>query len=110
MGVFVAKGGMKSPGSGRAKGVRNRISTAFLEALAKDFDEGGEIAIKLMRVERPSEYVKCIASLLPKELDINDNRLAEIPDDELEFIIEHTRRQLAARLDRAERREDETAH
>jgi transposase len=74
-----------------------------LQALVKDFEEGGEAAIKIMRIER-----KCIASLLPKELDINDNRLAEIPGDELEFIIEHTRRQLAARLERAERREDET--
>jgi hypothetical protein len=110
MGLFVQKGGVKSPGSGRNKGVRNKISMAFLEALAKDFDEGGMAAIKIMRIERPAEYVKCIASILPKELEISDNRLAEIPDDELEFIIEHTRRQLAARLERAERREDETAH
>jgi hypothetical protein len=108
--MFVTKGMPKSPGSGRVKGVRNKISQRFLEALAGDFEEGGIAAIKIMRIERPSEYVKCIASILPKELDISDNRLAEIPDDELEFIIEHTRRQLAARLDRAERREDETAH
>ena len=26
MGVFVTKGGMKSPGSGRVKGTRNKIS------------------------------------------------------------------------------------
>jgi hypothetical protein len=45
--------------------VRNKVSTAFLEALAKDFEEGGEVAIKLMRIERPAEYVKCIASILP---------------------------------------------
>jgi hypothetical protein len=108
MGIFVQKGGQKSPGSGRVKWVRNKISQSFLEALAKDFEEGGIAAIRIMRVEKPSEYIKCVASLLPKELDISDNRLAEIPDDELEFIIEHTRRQLAARLDRAERREDET--
>lgn len=108
MGVFVQRGGVKSPGSGRVKGVRNKISQTFLEALAKDFDEGGAAAIKIMRIERPSEYVECVASILPKELDISDNRLAEIPDDELEFIIEYTRRQLAARLDSAQRREDET--
>ena len=110
MGVFVTKGGMKSPGSGRVKGTRNKISQAFLEALAADFEEGGAAAIKIMRIERPSEYVKCVASILPKELDISDNRLAEIPDDELEFIIEYTRRQLAARLDSAQRREDEAAN
>jgi hypothetical protein len=92
---------------GRAKGARNKISTAFLEALAKDFEEHGEAAIKIMRVEKPSEYVRMIASILPREFEITENRLMEIPDDELDFIIERTRRELAARLERAERREDE---
>ena len=39
---------------GRAKGARNKISTAFLEALAKDFEEHGVDAIKIMRVEKPA--------------------------------------------------------
>ena len=60
MGVFVTKGGMKSPGSGRVKGTRNKISQAFLEALAADFEEGGAAAIKVMRIERPSEYVNVL--------------------------------------------------
>jgi hypothetical protein len=48
-----------------------------------------------------------IASILPKEFEITENKLAEIDDSELEVLIEHTRAQIAARLGRAERREDE---
>ncbi len=90
---------------GRAKGARNKISTQFLEALAKDFEEHGEAAIKIMRVERPAEYVKVIASILPKEFEITENRLMEIPDDELDILIDYARKRLA---DRAERGEGET--
>ena len=90
---------------GRAKGARNKISTAFLEALAADFEEHGEAAIKIMRVEKPTEYCKIIASILPKEFEINENKLMDIPDDELDILINYARRRLA---ERAERREDET--
>ena len=89
---------------GRAKGARNKISTAFLEALAADFEEHGE-AIKIMRVEKPTEYCKIIASILPKEFEINENKLMDIPDDELDILINYARRRLA---ERPERREDET--
>jgi hypothetical protein len=79
---------------GRVKGTRNRLSMAFVEALAKDFEEQGEEAIKICRIERPNEYLKIIASLLPKELEITDSRLQEISDDELDAIIEYVRHQL----------------
>jgi hypothetical protein len=97
MGVFVQKGGMKSPGSGRAKGARNRISTAFLTALAADFEEHGEAAIKIMRVEKPVEYCNVIASILPKEFEITVNKLVEMDDSELDAVIEFARRSLERR-------------
>ena len=90
MSVF-EKGRAKT--GGRAQGVRNKISQAFLEALSKDFDEHGEAAIKI------------IASILPKELEITENQLVELPDDELDAIVEFTRRSIAARLERAGSRE-----
>jgi hypothetical protein len=67
----------------------------FLEALAKDFEEGGEDAIKIMRIERPAEYVKVVASILPKEFEINDSRLQELSDDELDGLLTYVRWQLA---------------
>ena len=60
------------PGGPGRKGVRNRLSTALLEALAADFEEFGAEAVKITRVERPAEYLKIVAGILPKELEITD--------------------------------------
>jgi hypothetical protein len=82
-------------GGGRRQGARNRISTAFLQALASDFQEHGEEAIKIMRIERPSEYVKVIASVLPKEFEIShSSQLTELDDVELEQFINRLRDEL----------------
>ena len=53
---------------GRRKGSRDRIETKMLEAIARDFEEHGEEAIRICRVERPNEYLKLVASLLPREV------------------------------------------
>jgi hypothetical protein len=91
---------------GRRKGSRDRISTALLEAIAKDFEAHGDEAVKIARVERPVEYLRIVASLLPKEFEITDNRLKDIPDDELDAFIELARqRRLVA--GNADGREDQ---
>ena len=87
---------------GRRKGTRDRIGTAFL---AKDFEEHGVDAIKICRIERPTEYLKIVASTLPKEFEITDSRLEEISDNELDALIDLARQQLAIIVN-AERRED----
>ena len=92
---------------GRRKGTRDRISTALLEAIAADFEEFGADAVKIARVERPVEYLRVVASLLPKEFEITDNRLKDIPDDELDAFIELARQRRV--IDRsADDREDKT--
>ena len=81
---------------GRAKGTRNKLGSVFLEKLLQEFEEFGEEAIRICRVERPHEFLKIVASILPKEFEITDSRLHEISDDELDRLIELTRRQLIA--------------
>ena len=54
---------------GRRKGSRDKIETALLEGIAADFAEHGQEAIKIARMERPVEYLRIVASLLPKELE-----------------------------------------
>jgi hypothetical protein len=76
---------------GRAKGVKNRLSHAFLTALAEDFEQYGVEAIKICRVERPNEYLRVIAHLMPKELEVTVGPLQEVSDQELETLIEHAR-------------------
>jgi hypothetical protein len=83
------------PQGGRRAGARNRLSTKFLEALAADFEEEGAAAIKLCRIEEPAKYVQIVASLLPKQLELEDNRLGELDDDELEALLQHVKEQRA---------------
>jgi hypothetical protein len=77
--------------AGRPKGSRNRISEKFLDAFAKDFDEHGEGVIQTVRTERPHDYLKIAASLLPKRMELEDGLWAKDPremtDDELEALI-----------------------
>ena len=79
---------------GRVKGARNRLSMAFVEALAKEFSEFGPEAIRICRIERPTEFIKIVASVLPKEFELTDSRLTEITDEELDRLLEVARRQL----------------
>jgi hypothetical protein len=82
---------------GRVKGSRNRISVALLEAIAADFEEHGAGIIAVVRVEKPAEYLKIVASLLPKEFEITETQLMQIPDNELDAFIEFARRRIAER-------------
>ena len=94
---------------GRAKGVKNRLSHAFLTALAEDFEQHGVEAIRICRVERPNEYLRVIAHLMPKELEVTVGPLQEISDVELEKLIEHARTKLIDITPGPDSREDEAA-
>ena len=96
--------GKKKTG-GRAKGARNKLSVAFLEAFASDFEENGAEVIKIVRMEKPAEYLKTAAYLMPKEFEITENHLMEVPDDELDVFIEYARRRIAERARDAGSRE-----
>ena len=86
------KGRTKS--GGRAKGARNKLSHAFLTALAEDFEQHGIETLQIARLERPVEYIKVVAALMPKELDIMDSRLTDLSDEELDVFIAKLRAQL----------------
>jgi|LakMenE01Jun11ns_1017448.scaffolds.fasta_scaffold9952278_2 hypothetical protein len=68
---------------GRPKGSRNKLGEAFLEAMHDDFSAHGIDAIIKVRSERPDQYLKVIASILPKELNVNVNETDAMTDDEL---------------------------
>src|SRR5687768_10584373 len=58
--------------AGRPKGSRNKLSEAFLQALAEDFDANGKEVIERVRSERPHDYLKVCASVMPKRLENED--------------------------------------
>src|SRR5438045_8922985 len=93
---------------GRTRGAPNKLSQAFLEAYAADFEEHGAEVIRIVRMEKPHEYLKTAAYLMPKEFEITETRLMEIPDDELDAFIEFARQRLAECALGASIREAET--
>ena len=57
--------------AGRPKGARSKLGEAFIDALLADFNENGIQAIKDMRADKAGDYVKVLASILPKEVDVS---------------------------------------
>jgi hypothetical protein len=83
---------------GRRAGARNRLSQEFLTTLLAEFEKHGAEAVRICRVERPIEFVKIVAGLMPKEIDLHqDSQLSELSDTELEEFIEYARRRIAER-------------
>jgi hypothetical protein len=83
---------------GRMKGSRNRLNLAFVDALREEFEAHGADAIKICRLERPIEFLKIVASVLPKEIEFSsETKLAELSDADLDAFLEFARRKLAER-------------
>ena len=76
---------------GRPKGSRNKLSESFLHALAEDFDSHGVGVNEKVRTDRPHDYLKIVASVLPKQMQVEDHRAprlaADYTDDELAAIV-----------------------
>lgn len=66
------KPGQSGNPAGRPKGARSKLSEAFFEALAADFEEHGAQAIISMRHDRPGDYAKMVAALQSKEITGED--------------------------------------
>lgn len=80
--------------AGRPKGARNKLGEAFLEALQKDFAQHGEQAVVKVREEKPDQYLKVIASLMPKEMIFRTEDETDGMTDEQ--LVERIRRLQAA--------------
>ena len=71
---------------------------AFLEALAKDFQEGGAQAIAKVRKEQPAAYMKICALLVPKELKLeHTGGVKSMTDEQIEAGIAMIKAMLEAR-------------
>jgi hypothetical protein len=75
---------MFKPGEGgRKRGSRNRLGEDFITALADDFAKHGAAAIERVRQEKPSDYIKVVASLLPRDVNLNVRPLDDLSDEQL---------------------------
>ena len=84
------KPGQSGNPAGRPKGSRSKLSETFLKALADDFDSNGIEVIETVRSSRPHEYLKIVAAVLPKQMQLEDltprRKAEDLTDDELATI------------------------
>lgn len=73
--------------AGRPKGSRNKLGEAFTQALHDDFIKHGKEAIEVVRREKPDQYLKVVASILPKQLEIKEGAFDGISDEQLAAIV-----------------------
>src|SRR5262249_18706340 len=90
-------------GHGR-KGARNRISAKLLETVFNHSNEPAgdgkrtkfEATLEVMFKQKPLEYAKCIASLLPKQVDISDPTVADLNMEQTDAMLADLRRRVLA--------------
>jgi hypothetical protein len=90
----IKPGEIRNPG-GKPVGSRNRLQGDFMRKMADDFEKHGKKAIETMREEKPAEYIRAIASLMPKELEIS-HPLDDLSDEQLNAAVIAARAILAA--------------
>ncbi len=71
------KPGQSGNPAGRPKGAKSKLGEAFVKALLDDFNANGADAIVKTREENPAAYLKVIAQILPKDVNLTVNWLDE---------------------------------
>jgi hypothetical protein len=72
---------------GRKPGSRNLLQADFIRTLAEAYQEHGEGALRICAKEDPVQFLKIVASLMPKELALIENKLSGLSDDELDAVL-----------------------
>lgn len=78
---------------GRPKGSRNKFAEKFLKDFLEDWEKHGTKALRRVRTNDPSAYLRVAAAILPKELNIKEGEgvlealLEKFNDKELDDFI-----------------------
>lgn len=72
---------------GRPKGSRNKLTEQFFTDLYDRWKERGIAAIDQMIDEKPGDFVKVVATQMPKQLEMNANPLGDLTEDELTELL-----------------------
>lgn len=88
------KPGQSGNPAGKPKGAKSKLQEDFLRDVLTAWETRGPDAITGMINEKPADFVKMVAGLMPKDIQFNINDASEMTDDELAQRV----RELAARL------------
>lgn len=64
------KPGQSGNPGGKPTNARNALNAKFLKELSAEFEQHGKEAIRAVREKDPSTFIKVLAALQPKEVDI----------------------------------------
>ena len=68
---------------GRKKGSRNKLGEAFLEDMLHAWESQGPTAIQKVIEKKPEVFLKVVADLMPKDVNLNVNPLDTMSDEQL---------------------------
>lgn len=66
------KPGQSGNPAGRPKGARSKLGETFLKEMLADFEQHGASVIAAVRDGKPDQYLKVVASILPKEIEFGE--------------------------------------
>ena len=89
------KPGQSGNPKGRPKGSRNRLAEQFVADVYQDWQEHGLSALRDARASKPADYLKVIASILPRDIKIS---LETMTDKELSTRIDQLTESLGLKL------------
>jgi hypothetical protein len=79
--------------SGRPQGTRNKLQGDFLRDLSEAWARDGADALKIMIKEEPSNFVRVVASLMPKEF-ILESVTSDLDDEQIDELIAALRQRM----------------
>jgi hypothetical protein len=80
---------------GRPLGARTKLSDTFLKDMLAAWELSGKEAIETFVKDRPHDFVKLVASLLPRHFNVKVNELDELTDEQLFRELAAIRAELA---------------
>jgi hypothetical protein len=100
--VFAGHAGPKDVFHGNRHRTRHLLNQEFMQALLLNFRHEGKRAIEKVARNQPGVYLKILALLVPREMQIeHTNRIKQMTDEEIEQAIEAIQTMLAARAGEA---------
>jgi hypothetical protein len=86
-----------NPGRAKQKGARDRLSAAFLNDFADDYDAHGKTVIETVRGKDPVAYMRLAAALLPTKVEITESPFDGLTDEQLDAYMEEMNNGLLVR-------------